>query len=344
METSEQFVNILKEDYNLKPKNYVNSIPNDYETCSSHNQTIDSFQNFEKLQTEENNSRAKELLLEETKPSSFEIIDLMNENENEVLDELKIFFKNIEKKFEDMNKNNIFNIVKIPKENKKNDKPKKNRGRKCLGLKKRLKLHNKYEKYNIMGKVQPHYFTKFLIPISNAFIKKLTNSNEELKLIKIERKKSSKVSADFRNNLKKQKLFQIFSFYPQSKSFTTIEGENNKKLIEKVCKNSREMKNFFSMSFLDLFDVYMKKFGRSRIVDFKNYFSANNENEDEDANKYVLDLIQESENSNNKIEILNDLFSKDKLEPDFVKYYDKVMNVIKYDYLGKKRLGFRIIK
>lgn len=179
------------------------------------------------------------------------------------------------------------------------------RGRKKIKEKENRK-HTKYDKDNLLGKIQVHYIT-FLINYVNYQLK-IYLPNLDLKFFDIiysEKKNSSKKNVE---KLKTMTIGEILKKPASNKNKKNIKDldNHNEKVFDIVYNRSIEIKNILDKNYLDLF--------------FLEYFTKFNES---------ITPLERAEG----IFKFNDLFLKEKEKnPDDVLYLEKMVKVAQKNF------------
>lgn len=244
--------------------------------------------------------------------------EIFNNNEN-VFDLNDCSFSNIASFNEPLNnsyvhKEDFFNFEQLPinidKEGKVKEEKKskiffisnKKRGRKESKNKNKNIIHNKYNKDNLLRKIQNH-FLNFIVSYINEILEKLKYID---KFYFLNYKYKHNVKKKFIDELKKQSIGEILCQEISPKYLTKSKYSNIECFLR--IKNNPIIKLILSENYLDLFSVY-----------YNNIRTIN-------LNKYGLSLII---NLPNKIEMYHDLIKKSINNP----LYIEAMNQCAKDYL-----------
>jgi len=156
------------------------------------------------------------------------------------------------KKFEIFKTNNLEEndnasydqIKKLPKNKK--------RGRKAKKESKRQ--HNALDQDNIIRKIQVH-FLSFIIYFSNDLIQTFLPAYKDLSFKNIQYELKKTVNHAYIESLKKKNIGDILQLTasPKNKKF---DRNINKTTYQKICGLNHFLKNFFEMSYLDMFNNY----------------------------------------------------------------------------------------
>ena len=215
---------------------------------------------------------------------------------------------NISKKFEIIkgegsNENLNYDEIKKLTKNKK-------RGRKAKKESKRQ--HNALDQDNIIRKIQVH-FLSFIIYFCNDLIQTLLPNNKDLFFKNIQYELKKTVNHAYIEKLKSKKIGDILQLTasPKNKKFA---GDINKRSFEKICSINPFLKNFFEMSYLDMFNNYYCQ--NEREIDIEGYKVKLSQ-----RTRLFIDLIGKNQNSEEKIkEIAEQYFinKKKNMNPIFV--------------------------
>ena len=215
---------------------------------------------------------------------------------------------NISKKFEIIkgegsNENLNYDEIKKITKNKK-------RGRKAKKESKRQ--HNALDQDNIIRKIQVH-FLSFIIYFCNDLIQTLLPNNKDLFFKNIQYELKKTVNHAYIEKLKSKKIGDILQLTasPKNKKFA---GDINKRSFEKICSINPFLKNFFEMSYLDMFNNYYCQ--NEREIDIEGYKVKLSQ-----RTRLFIDLIAKNQNSEEKIkEIAEQYFinKKKNMNPIFV--------------------------
>jgi hypothetical protein len=215
---------------------------------------------------------------------------------------------NISKKFEIIkgegsNENLNYDEIKKITKNKK-------RGRKAKKESKRQ--HNALDQDNIIRKIQVH-FLSFIIYFCNDLIQTLLPNNKDLFFKNIQYELKKTVNHAYIEKLKSKKIGDILQLTasPKNKKFA---GDINKRSFEKICSINPFLKNFFEMSYLDMFNNYYCQ--NEREIDIEGYKVKLSQ-----RTRLFIDLIGKNQNSEEKIkEIAEQYFinKKKNMNPIFV--------------------------
>ena len=178
---------------------------------------------------------------------------IINEMNNNAKAEKKIkLFKSI----------NYSDNVKDSKENNTEDKKeKKKRGRKSKYDTKSKKVHDASDYDNILRKIQVHYLT-FIISFVNDLIENLLPNNKDLKFKNLSYRLKKTVNHSYVEKLKNKTIGDILQFEASSKN-RKFSNTINQQIFQNVTKLSPFLKNFFNMSYLNLFNNYYFKCNRT---------------------------------------------------------------------------------
>ena len=216
----------------------------------------------------------------------------------------------ISKKFEIFKTNNLDendnrsyeNIKKLPKSKK--------RGRKAAKESKRQ--HNALDQDNIIRKIQVH-FLSFIIYFSNDLIVSFLPAYKNLSFKNIQYELKKTVNHAYIENLKSKNIGDILQMTasPKNKKFS---GNINRITYEKVCQLNPYLKEFFEMSYLDMFNNYYCQ--NQREINIGGYMVVLSQ-----RTRLFKDLIEKNLSSAEKIkEIAEEYFinKKKNISPIFV--------------------------
>ena len=187
---------------------------------------------------------------------------------------------------------------------------KKKRGRKAKKESKRQ--HNALDQDNIIRKIQVH-FLSFIIYFCNDLIQALIPNNKDLSFKNIQYELKKTVNHAYIENLKSKKIGDILQLTasPKNKKFN---GNINKIIYDKICIINPFLKNFFEISYLDMFNSYYCQNEREIVIEgYKIKLSQ--------RTRLFIDLIAKNKNSEEKIkEIAEQYFinKKQNLNPIFI--------------------------
>ncbi len=214
------------------------------------------------------------------------------------------------KKFEIFKTNNLDEndnfsydeIKKLPKNKK--------RGRKALKESKRQ--HNALDQDNIIRKIQVH-FLSFIIYFCNDLIQTFLPLNKDLCFKNIQYELKKTVNHAYIENLKSKNIGNILQLKasPKNKKFN---GNINKTTYDKICSLNQFLKEFFEMSYLDMFNNYYCQ--TQREIDVSGYKVKLSQ-----RTRLFIDLINKNLSSGEKIkEIADEYFinKKKNINPIFV--------------------------
>ena len=186
----------------------------------------------------------------------------------------------------------------------------KKRGRKPQKQSKRQ--HNALDQDNIIRKIQVHFLT-FIICFINDLVQAVIPNNKDLcfKNINYEFKKT--VNHAYIENLKSKKIgdILILKASPKNRKF---DSNINEIIFNKICGINPFLKQFFELSYLDMFNNYYIK--EEREMDVEGYHVKLSQ-----RTKIFNDLIEKNQTSSIKIrEIAEQFFinKKKNINPIFV--------------------------
>ena len=180
----------------------------------------------------------------------------------------------------------------------------KKRGRKPKKENKRE--HNAFDQDNIIRKIQVH-FLSFIIYFANDLIQIILPNRKDLNFKNINYELKKTVNHAYMEKLKSKNVGEILQFNasPKNKKF---ESSINQKTYEIVCNISPFLKQFFEMSYLEMFALYYTK--PTREFNVGNYQVTLSQ-----RTRLLIDLINKNKESGEKIkEIANQFFSYKKKE------------------------------
>ena len=217
----------------------------------------------------------------------------------------------ITKKFEiiktdNSNENLNYDVIRKILKNKK-------RGRKAKKESKRQ--HNALDQDNIIRKIQVH-FLSFIIFFCNDLIQALLPNNKELSFKNIQYELKKTVNHAYIENLKSKKIGDILQLTasPKNKKFN---GNINKIIYEKLCIINPFLKNFFEISYLDMFNRYYCQ--NEREIEIEGYKIKLSQ-----RTRLFIDLIAKNKSSEEKIkEIAEQYFINKKLNLNPIFVIDK---------------------
>lgn len=143
----------------------------------------------------------------------------------------------------------------------------KKRGRKRLSEEKKdniKKEHSNLSLDNLLAKIQVH-FLSFIISLSNDALKKEYGKNTKLKFIQLSYNIKKKINYDFFNKFKESSIKDILKM-SISEKYKRIDKNNNKIILNKVCEEFNWLKQFFSKTYMDIFEQYYYKF-KNKLLD-----------------------------------------------------------------------------
>lgn len=142
---------------------------------------------------------------------------------------------------------------------------KKRRGRKPKSEIKVKRVHNASDYDNILRKIQVH-FLSFIIYFANDLIEAFLPKNRELRFKNLNYDLKKTVSHSYVQLLKNKKIGEILQFQASSKN-RKFDSSVNQQTFEKVCQLSPFLKNFFELSYLEVFNNYYYKSNRHFIFE-----------------------------------------------------------------------------
>ena len=186
---------------------------------------------------------------------------------------------------------------------------KKRRGRKPTSETKRV--HNASDYDNILRKIQVHYLT-FIIYFSNDLIEAFLPKNKELKFKNLDYDIKKPVNHSYVEQLKNKTIGEILQFQASSKN-KKFDSTINQTIYQKVCELNPFLKNFFQLSYLELFNEYYYKNERKFCIEGINVNISQ-------RTKLFNDLIQKNYGAAEKIQLI--------ATNNFIKSYKKPIFVI----------------
>ena len=141
----------------------------------------------------------------------------------------------------------------------------KNRKRGRKAKKEGKRQHNALDQDNIIRKIQVHFLT-FIIYFSNDLIQVIFPNNKDLCFKNIQYELKKTVNHAYIENLKSKTIGDILQLKasPKNKKF---DGNINKNTFDYICNNSIFLKQFFEMSYLDMFNNYYYQNKREIIIE-----------------------------------------------------------------------------
>ena len=175
---------------------------------------------------------------------------------------------------------------------------KKMRGRKPQKESKRR--HNALDPDNILRKIQVHYLS-FIINFSNDILRTIIPDEKDLHFKNINYSLKKIVNHSYIEELKSKKISEILqlNISPKNRKFIP---EINKMIYIKVCEMNQFLKNFFDISYLDMFNQYYN-YRKERVIDVGTYKVQITE-----RTKLFIDLLKKNKNSEKKIEEIAEQF------------------------------------
>ena len=191
---------------------------------------------------------------------------------------------------------------------KKTEKPQNNKFKISLGRKRRGRKPHKESKRehkaeaqdNIIRKIQVH-FLSFIISFCNEIINTIFPERKDLNFKNINYSEKKIVKHSRLESLKKMKISEILQLdiSPKNKRFSS---NINKINYDKVCIMSDFLKNFFEISYLDMFNNYYYN-RKERIINIGEYQVHLSE-----RTKLFSDLIEKNKSSEKKIREIAEQF------------------------------------
>ena len=180
----------------------------------------------------------------------------------------------------------------------------KKRGRKPKKENKRE--HNALDQDNIIRKIQVH-FLSFIIYFVNDLVQTILPNKKELNFKNINYELKKTVNHAYMEKLKSKNIGEILQFNasPKNKKF---ESSINLKTYELICNLCPFLKQFFEISYLEMFKLYYTKTTREfNVGNYQVHLSQ--------RTRLFIDLINKNQESAEKMkEIANQYFSYKKKE------------------------------
>ena len=180
----------------------------------------------------------------------------------------------------------------------------KKRGRKPKKENKRE--HNAFDQDNIIRKIQVH-FLSFIIYFVNDLVQAILPNKKELNFKNINYELKKTVNHAYMEKLKSKNIGEILQFNasPKNKKF---ESSINQKTYELICNLSPFLKQFFELSYLEMFKLYYTKTTREfNVGNYQIHLSQ--------RTRLFIDLVNKNKESAEKMkEIANQYFSYKKKE------------------------------
>jgi sRNA-binding carbon storage regulator CsrA len=139
------------------------------------------------------------------------------------------------------------------------------RGRKPLTELRTKRVHDASDYDNILRKIQVHYLT-FIISFINDLIDVFIPDYKELKFKNLSYDLKKTVSHSYVEELKNKTIGEILQFKASSKNRKFIDSINQQ-IYQKIYTSNPFLKQFFDMSYLDLFNNYYYKSNRNFIFE-----------------------------------------------------------------------------
>ena len=234
---------------------------------NSNNLNLSAFKEIKISNKEENNHKSAF-----KKKISFNKIILNNKiNKKKLINKIIINeTNNIPKKSENNNKSNkkfkIINPIRPKKdEGQNNDEEllnsKKKRGRKPKSGINIKRVHNASDYDNILRKIQVHFLT-FLIYFTNDLLDTFLPKHTSLRFKNLDYDLKKPVNHTYVQRLKSQTVGEILQLKASSKN-RKFDSSINQQNFNKICEISPILRNFFKLSFINVFNDYYSKTTRN---------------------------------------------------------------------------------
>jgi len=135
------------------------------------------------------------------------------------------------------------------------------RGRKTLSGIRTKRVHDASDYDNILRKIQVHYLT-FIISFINDLIDAFIPNYKESKFKNLRYDLKKTVNHSYVESLKNKTIGEILQFRASPKN-RKFEYSINQQIYEKICTLNPFLKQFFDMSYLELFNNYYYKSNRN---------------------------------------------------------------------------------
>lgn len=164
-------------------------------------------------------------------------------------------------------------------------------------------MHNASDYDNVLRKIQVH-FLSFIVYFVNDLIEAFLPKNRELRFKNINYDLKKTVSHSYVQLLKNKKIGEILQFQASSKN-RKFDSSINQQIFEKVCQLSPFLKNFFELSYLEVFNNYYYKSNRHFVFEGVQVNISQ-------RTKVFIDLIQKNNGDAEKIKqiTLNNFIEK----------------------------------
>ena len=131
---------------------------------------------------------------------------------------------------------------------------KKNRGRHIsFNKRKRRREHTRLSTYNIITKIQTHFFT-FIISFVNDSVKEICE-NQQIEFLNFAHNEKRKVNFDNLNEIKNSTIEELIKNMNISSKYTSKDINTNKNNL-KVLEETPFFKSLFDIKYLELFSKY----------------------------------------------------------------------------------------
>ena len=195
--------------------------------------------------------------------STFQIPNkLINKNNiiiNEDFEEIPLSSCKDETLFCNSSKKNIFKLE--------TDFTKKKRGRTCIQKNdnKIKRVHKATDFDNVLRKIQVHFLT-FVASFFNEILE-VIYPNDHYKFLNIDYNLKKTVNHNHVEYLKNCRIKDILILPPSRKYKSKLSENNNQKVYEKICDLNPFLKNFFEITYLELFNKYYIKNSKNFTFD-----------------------------------------------------------------------------
>ena len=131
---------------------------------------------------------------------------------------------------------------------------KKNRGRHIsFNKRKRRREHTRLSTYNIITKIQTHFFT-FIISFVNDSVKEICE-NQQIEFLNFAHNEKRKVNFNYLNEIKNSTIEELIKNMNISSKYTSKDINTNKNNL-KVLEETPFFKSLFDIKYLELFSKY----------------------------------------------------------------------------------------
>ena len=218
-------------------------------------------------------------------------------NTNESNEDQRIANNNLNVE-ENLSSNNLNNNIDENNEN--NGCKKKKKGRNKKGSDE-VGEHTKISPDNIRNKIKTHFFNTFII-----FLIKILSLNKNISLKKIQTAFIRVLSKEKNEELFDMKISEILSEQPISTKYSTFDRYENKKIIDKIYKENKEINviKILDLTFDELFIIYRRKLNNPEDIEELEKIKAKIDDlglfGDNYSLKDVEDLIKKQEKNNDE--------------------------------------------